>query len=105
MRRRHLSFWKEIERKGFKLVEERWKEYKVKILFLNSFLYRDSHIYIQKILVPKLRTFLTQLQQISLITGLPNSLYKITTSIISFFHTPPQVGEWMFSIFGLDTLA
>ena len=49
-------------------------------------LYKDSHICTQKILAPKLGTFLTQLQQIPLITGLPNSLYKNTTSLIPFFH-------------------
>ena len=48
-------------------------------------------MYIQKTLAPKLGTFLTQLQQIPLTTGLPNSLYKITTSLISFFHTPPPL--------------
>ena len=35
-----------------------------------------ENLYIQRFLAPKLGIFLTQLQQIPLITGLPNSLYK-----------------------------
>ena len=57
-----------------------------KILFLN-FQHVQRLTYIQKCLAPKLRTFLTPLQQIPLITGLPNSLYKMTIFLISFFHT------------------
>ena len=45
-----------------------------------------ENLYIQRFLAPKLGIFLTQLQQIPLITGLPNSPYKIITFIISFFH-------------------
>ena len=42
--------------------EERWKEYKVKNSFPLILFCTKAHIYIQKILAPKLRTFLTQLQ-------------------------------------------
>ena len=50
------------------------------------YIYIYIYIYIQKILAPKLGTFLSQLQHIPLIIGLSNSLYKITTFLIPFFH-------------------
>ena len=62
-----------------------------KLFSLILFLIENIYIYTHKILAPKLGTFLTQLQQIPLTTGLPNSLHKITTSLIPFFHTHDKI--------------